>query len=239
MSLLGIDVGTTGCKAVVFDEAGKILSSAYREYPLKFPQTGWIELDSNRVMKSVRDVIREAASKAKKDPIRALAVASQGEAVTPVGADGKFLHNGVVTFDTRTAPLVEWWERKLPRQRIFEISGMPLHGMYTASKIVWWQQNRPEVFAKARKFLCYQDLLIQQLGLEPAIDLSLAARTMLLDIDQGAWSSELCQAAGIDPVRLARPLPSGTAIGAIGPKAAKAFGLPPGVVAVAGGPRHP
>src|SRR5204862_392020 len=93
----------------------------------------------------------------------------------PVSADGKFLHNGVVTFDTRTAPLVEWWEKKLPRQRIFEISGMPLHGMYTASKIVWWQQNRPEVFAKAAKFLCYQDLLIQQLALEHGLH-DLAAR---------------------------------------------------------------
>src|SRR5258706_13120590 len=100
MSLLGIDVGTTGCKAVVFDEGGKILSSAYREYPLHFPQTGWIELDSNRVMKSVRDVIREAASKAKKDPIRALAVASQGEAETPGGEGGKFRHHSVVTVDT-------------------------------------------------------------------------------------------------------------------------------------------
>ncbi|HLY74685.1 MAG TPA: FGGY-family carbohydrate kinase, partial [Planctomycetota bacterium] len=232
-------LGTTGCKAVVFDEGGKMLSSAYREYPLKFPQTGWIELDSHRVMASAKEVIREAAHQAKKDPIRALAVASQGEAVTPVGADGKFLHNGIVTFDARTAPLVEWWERKLPRQRIFEISGMPLHGMYTASKIVWWQLNRPEIFAQARHFLCYQDLLIQQLGLPPAIDLSLAARTMLLDIDKGAWSGELCGAAGIDPERLATPLPSGRVIGEIGTRQAKAFGLPPGVVAVTGGHDQP
>src|SRR5579862_2871649 len=239
MSLLGIDLGTTGCKAVVFDESGKIPSSAYREYPLHFPETGWIELDSNRVLKSAKDVIREAAGKAKKDPIRALAVASQGEAVTPVGADGTFLHRAIVTFDARTAPLVGWWENKLPRQRIFEISGMPLHGMYTASKIVWWQQERPEVFAKAKHFLCYQDLLIQQLGLAPAIDLSLAARTMLLDIETGAWSDELCRTAGIDPDRLARPLPSGTVIGEIAARPARAFGLPPGVVAVTGGHDQP
>ncbi|HVR84577.1 MAG TPA: FGGY-family carbohydrate kinase [Planctomycetota bacterium] len=239
MSLLGIDLGTTGCKAVVFDEGGKMLSSAYREYPLQFPQTGWIELDSRRVMTSAAEVIREAAGKAKKDPIRALAVASQGEAVTPVGADGAFLHNGIVTFDARTAPLVGWWEERLPRQRIFEISGMPLHGMYTASKIVWWRQNRPEVFAKAKHFLCYQDLLIRQLGLAPTIDLSLAARTMLLDIDRGTWSGELCRTAGIDPGRLATPLPSGTVIGEIGTRAAKAFGLPPGVVAVTGGHDQP
>src|SRR6185436_8819627 len=82
MSLLGIDLGTTGCKAVAFDEGGRILASSYREYPLHFPKTGWIELDSNRVMSSAREVIRETAAKVKKDPVRALAVAAQGEAVT-------------------------------------------------------------------------------------------------------------------------------------------------------------
>ena len=56
MSLLGIDLGTTGCKAVAFSEDGKILAAAYREYPLHFPKTGWIELDSNRVMASAREV---------------------------------------------------------------------------------------------------------------------------------------------------------------------------------------
>jgi len=199
MSLLGIDLGTTGCKAVAFDEDGKILASAYREYPLQFPKTGWIELDSNRVIKSVKEVVRETAGKVKKDPVRALAVAAQGEAVTPVGPDGEFLHNGIVTFDARTAPLVDWWEEKLGRRRIFEISGMPLHGMYTASKILWWKQERPEVFRKAKYFLCYEDLLFHELGLAPAIDHSLAARTMLLDLNRGVWSSEICGAAGIDP----------------------------------------
>src|SRR5262245_23915732 len=143
MSLLGIDLGTVGCKGVALDEDGKTLASAYRESPRQFPKTGWIELDSNRVMASAREVIREAAGKVKRDPVRALAVAAQGEAVTPVGKDGSFLHNGIVTFDARTAPLVGWWEKRVPRRRIFEISGMPLHGLYTGSKILWWNQNRP------------------------------------------------------------------------------------------------
>jgi len=239
MSLLGIDLGTTGCKAVAFDEGGKILASAYREYPLHFPKTGWIELDSNRVMASAREVIREAAGKVKKDPVRALAVASQGEAVTPVAKNGSFLHNGIVTFDARTAPLVGWWEKRVSRKRIFEISGMPLHGMYTGSKILWWKQNRPDVFGKAARFLCYEDLLFHQLGLSPAIDHSLAARTMLLDLNKGEWSTELCRTAGIDPGRLARVLPSGSVVGEIGAKAAKEFGLPAGVIAATGGHDQP
>src|SRR5579863_6054171 len=173
MSLLGIDLGTTGCKAVAFDLDGRVLASAYREYPLQFPRPGWTQLDSNRVMRSAREVIREAAAKTRKDPVRALAVASQGEAVTPGGKRGEFLHPAIVTFDARTAPLVGWWEERISRRRIFEITGMPLHGMYTASKILWWKRERPQVFRRARKFLCYEDLLFHELGLEPAIDPSL------------------------------------------------------------------
>jgi xylulokinase len=239
MSLLGIDIGTTGCKAVAFDEEGKILASAYREYPLHFPRPGWIELDSNRVMRSVREVVREAGSRTKKDPVRAFAVAAQGEAVTPVGKDRRFLDRGIVTFDARTAPLVAWWEKRLPRRRIFEISGMPLHGMYTGSKILWWKRNRPDVFRKARYFLCYEDLLFHQMGFAPAIDASLAARTMLYDLAKGRWSEDLLKVAGIEEDRLALPYPSGAVIGELGEKAAREWGLPRGAAAVTGGHDQP
>jgi xylulokinase len=239
MSLLGIDVGTTGCKAVVFDEGGRILSSAYREYPLHFPRPGWIELDSERVMASCREVVREAAGKSRRDPVRALAVSSQGEAVTPVDAKGRALHHGIVTFDARAASFVPWWEKRLPRRRLFEISGMPLGSIYTANKILWMKRERPDVFRRARHFLCYEDLLFRRLGLPPTIDYSLAARTMLLDVDRGAWSGELLRIAGLEEDRLARPVPSGSVVGEVGAKTARAWGLPEGVVAVAGGHDQP
>ena len=239
MSLLGIDIGTTGCKAVAFDEEGRILASAYREYPLYFPRPGWIELDSARVMRAAREVIGEVAAGTAKDPIRALSVAAQGEAVTPVGPKGELLHNGIVTFDARSAPWVEWWEDRISRQQIFEITGMPLHGMYTASKILWWKKERRNVFRKARYFLCYEDLLFHELGLKPAIDSSLAARTMLFDVDHGEWSATLLKIAGISPDRLARVYPSGTAIGDLGSKSARALGLRRGVAVVTGGHDQP
>ena len=84
MSLLGIDVGTTGCKVISFREDGEVLAQAYREYPLIHPQPGWSELDGNVVWEKVSDGIREVASQTDTDPIEAISVASQGEAVTPV-----------------------------------------------------------------------------------------------------------------------------------------------------------
>jgi xylulokinase len=239
MSFLGIDVGTTGCKAVAFDDGGRAIASSYREYPLHFPKPGWIELDSERVMASCRDVIREVGARTRKDPVRAFAIASQGEAVTPIDKKGRSLHHGVVTFDARTAPLVPWWEARMPRKRIFDISGMPLHGMYSASKILWWKQERPEVFRRAEKFLCYEDLLFRRMGFVPAIDASLAARTMLYDMDKGGWSEELLRIAGIESDRLAVVYPSGTVIGELGERSAREFGLPVGAVAVTGGHDQP
>ena len=84
MSLLGIDVGTTGCKAAVFSESGRLIASAYEEYDIQRPQPGWAELDSQRVWELVKRMIRQAVSEAKSDPVKALAVSSLGEAVVPV-----------------------------------------------------------------------------------------------------------------------------------------------------------
>ena len=84
MSLLGVDVGTTGTKAVAFNLEGEAIASAYREYPLLSPRPGWLELDARKVGKAVLDVVREVASKTKHDPIRALSVSCQGEATVPV-----------------------------------------------------------------------------------------------------------------------------------------------------------
>ena len=100
MSLLGIDVGTTACKAVAFDLTGRPLASATREYPLQTPAPGRLELDANTVWDAVRTTVREVNS-ILTEPVTALAVSSQGEAVTPVGMDGAVLASSPVTFDTR------------------------------------------------------------------------------------------------------------------------------------------
>src|SRR6266849_3243224 len=167
MSLLGIEIGTTGCKAIVFRVDGQVLGHAYREYPLIHPREGWAELDPEGVWTSVSEAVGQAVDRAGPgDPVRALATSVQGEAVTPVARDGTILANSPVTFDGRTVPYVEEWEKKVGREEIFRITGMPLHPMYTLNKIMWWQRERPEVYHRAWKFLCYGDFALQRLGLE-------------------------------------------------------------------------
>ena len=239
MSVMGLDIGTTGCKAVAFDANGAMLARAYREYPLVHPQPGWSELDVHALWQRVGEVLREVNAQVSHDPAAALAIACQGEATVPVGWDGQPLDNLVVTFDSRTLETSQAWQQTVGSQVIFEITGMPLHPMYTLNKIQWWQKQRPEIYRQAWKFLCVEDYLIHRLGLAPAIDYSLAARTMAFDVRRQAWSRQMLDWAGVDERLLAQAVPSGTLLGAVNPAIAAELGFEGKVQVVAGGHDQP
>jgi xylulokinase len=240
MSLLGVDVGTTGCKAIVFREDGVILGAAYREYPLLHPKPDWVELDPNQVWQATKESISEAVARAGSgDPVKALAVSSQGEAMTPIDRDGNVLANSIVSFDPRTAPQRDWWEQTWGKKRVFQITGMPLHTMYSLVKMQWIKENQPDVYSKAWKFLCYGDQTLYRLGGVPAIDYSMAGRTMAFDLKAARWSIEILEHAEIDPDLLPDAYPSGTAVGEIYPHIADELGLPRGVKLVTGGHDQP
>ncbi|NPV54165.1 MAG: hypothetical protein HPY71_11670 [Firmicutes bacterium] len=233
MAVLAIDVGTTGCKALIFDERGSVRAAAYREYPLIHPRPGWAELDPTVVWERVRESVREVARMAG-DEVRALSVSAQGEAVIPVDRRGNVLDNSIVTFDSRAAEMVEVLEENVGRDRIFKITGIPLSGMYTACKLLWLRENKREVFRDAWKFLCYEDYIHYKLGLQPVIDFSLAGKTMMFDVITKRWSTELMDIVGIDESKLAEPHLSGEIIGRISKSAADELSLRSDVVAVVG-----
>ena len=101
MSYMGLDIGQTGCKAVVFDENGRTLGSAYREYKTLVPEEGWAEIDSKEVRDSCFLVMKQANALCEKDPVRGLGISSQGEAYTPVDSEGN---------PTGNAPINDWPE---------------------------------------------------------------------------------------------------------------------------------
>ena len=101
MSLGGLDVGTTVCRLIVFDEQGRILTSSYREYPL-LTSNKWLEIDPNQLWSSVCEVCREAASKVKHDPIEVIGVSAMGDTLIMTDADFTPLGNAILAFDTRS-----------------------------------------------------------------------------------------------------------------------------------------
>jgi xylulokinase len=234
MSYLGLDVGTTGCKAVVFDEHGGQLSSAYREYPIISEREGWAEIDSELVSDSCLDVIREAAA-ASSEPIRGLCISSQGEAFTPIGPNGEILGNAMVSSDARAAGIVTRFGREFGRERLYEITGHTAHPMFTVFKMLWLRDNRPEVWARAARFYCFEELIQHRLGLEPAISWPLAGRTMMFDVRSHKWDPEILAAVGLDVSKLATPKPSGAIVGVVPSGVARDLGLSEKTIVVAGG----
>jgi xylulokinase len=145
----------------------------------------------------------------------------------------------ITALDTRAAEQARWWEEQVGRQRIFQITGLPLHPMYTVNKLMWLRQHQPEIYNAARRFLCMQDFVFHQLGLPPTMDYSLAARTMAFDVGRLAWSEEIVELARLDVGQLSQLLPSGSVVGEVPGPAAGLLGLQPGVVAVTGGHDQP
>lgn len=235
MSLLGIDLGTSGVKAGVFGLDGACLAQAYREYDMLHPQPGWSELDSSNVWKITCEVIAEVAAQTGRDPVTALSVGSFGEAVVPVSKDRKILDNSILCVDDRGQEHIDRLLADFGHEKFYAINPNLLGPNYSMPKILWLKEHRPEVYKKTGFFLHWADFIAFMLGGEPATNNSHANRTLLFDLDRNDWSDELVAWSGIDRSKLAPVVPGGTVTGIVSDVMAKKLGLSPGVQIVAGG----
>ncbi|MFI4912825.1 MAG: L-fuculokinase [Sedimentisphaeraceae bacterium JB056] len=236
---MGIDIGTSGCKAAVFDENGKQLSLAYREYDLIVRNKGWAELDSDNVIEKCFEVIKEAAGNCGAEKIAGLGISSQGEAFTPIDKDGRALYNAIVSSDSRAAEYVHSWPKQFGKEKLYRITGHTSHSLFSLFKLLWLRDNEPEIFNSADKFLCFEDLLQYRLGLEPAMGYPMAGRTMLFDVTGHCWSTEILESIGLDKSKFANPMPSGSLAGNVSGKVAKKIGLSEGTFVLTGGHDQP
>ena len=234
MYWLGLDVGTTGCKAAVFSDSREMVAVSYKEYSLFIDGSGKAELDSKNVIHEVHNVIRDVASKVS-GGIGGICISSQGEAITPVDIHGNILCNGMVSSDSRPYEECQKWNAKFSRERLYRITGHTAQPMFSLFKILWLRKNYPEIWSKVSGLHCYEDLVHLSLGVEPAISYPMAGRTVMFDIRKHEWSGEILSAAGLDRDLLPRALPSGSIVGEIPHNIASKLGLPDGVKVIAGG----
>lgn len=235
MSLLGIDVGTTGCKSVVFSATGKTLASAYREYNVDSPAPGQAQLDSRTVWQRVKDTIAEVAAECKReDPIQALSVASLGEAVVPVSKEREILGPSLLLFDTRGNEYLNDLGSRLDDETLYRINGNTLGSQYGLTKLMWIRDHQPEVYEQADRFLFWSGFVAFMLGAEPTTDYALANRSLVFDLDRRDWSDELLQWAGLDRDKLPATVPSATVIGTVLPPLAEELNLAKDVAILSG-----
>lgn len=236
MSLMGIDIGTTGCKAAVFNLGGKCLAHAYREYHILHKHPGWSELDSADVLAKVRQVVAETVLAARpKDPVTALSISSMGEAMTPVSRRGAILGTSILSSDTRGGDLLKKALKGIDQSAFYRINPNIISASYSLPKLLWIRKNDPALYKKTDYFLLWADLAAFMLGCAPVTSYSLANRTLLFDIRRRDWSDKLLDLSGIGREKLPVTRSSGTIVGAVSTKAARELGLNKNVKVVLGG----
>jgi xylulokinase len=237
---LGIDIGTSGCKAVVFDEDGKQISMAYREYDIISTNNGWAELDTDEVIGNCFDVIKESASGLESGSVIGMGISSQGEAFTLIDGNGKALCNALVSSDIRANEMIGPWTEKFGEEKLYRITGHTPHPMFSLFKLLWIKKHSAEKWAKIHKILCFEDLLQYRLGiLSPSMGWPMAGRTMLFDVVNHQWDKDILSNLGITKEQLSLPLQSGTVAGYIDKRITKELHLSENTFVVTGGHDQP
>jgi xylulokinase len=235
MSLLGIDIGTTGCKSVVFSLNGEQLAKSYRDYKIISEKEGCAEWDSEKIWCNVKDTIREVALKTKSNPIQALSVSSLGEAMVLVSKEGQILGNSILGSDTRGIEFVRKIRRKFGEFYIYKQTGNFPGTFYSLPKISWLKQHHPELYNNTGYFLTWADFVCFMLGGKAITNFCLAGRTLLFDINKCEWSDELLDFLELDRNKLAAPVKSCTMLGYVRADIAKDINLSGEVAVISGG----
>ena len=201
-TVLGIDVGTSGCRAAAYDLALREVAAATARYQVSLTGPGRAEIDADQVWAAVAGCLRTVNEQLDRSP-QALAIAVQGETVLPVGADGQALAMAPISADARAVAETAAIGDAVGVRRLRVITGQRLHPMFSVGKIAWTRRI-PGLWQRAAKFHCLGDFLALRLGVPPAIDYTMAARTMAFDCHRQTLSAEILDAAGI-PGKLMPP----------------------------------
>ncbi len=239
MHLIGLDVGTTGCKAIVFDPQGRIKGYGFREYGVVCDTPAMAEQDAEQVWNLTCEVLQEALAKSGVKDIKALSVSVQGDAVMPVDREFRPLHRAILGMDYRSQPQAQLCADRCGDFALFQQTGMRPHPMTSLAKILLLRDMAPREFGAAWKIVTYADFILGKLGAEAVIDHTMASRTMAFDLVAREWSRPILAKLELDPGAFSRPVPSGTVAGSLRKDLAAAWGLSPGVQLVAGGHDQP
>ena len=236
--LLGIDVGTTNCKALVLDAAGRALAVAAAPTPALRPRPGWVEHDPAALWGTVAGVVRAALAQAGAGRVRGVAVASMAEAGLLVDSAGQPLHSVISWDDSRSDEQYPAWLDAYGAERFRALVGNRPNPIFSLFKLLWLRERLPAAYQSAARWLHVADYIVFRLCGAQATDYSLATRTMLFDLAGLRWSGELAAAAGLRADLLPALRPAGARLGLVSAAAAADTGLPLGAAVACAGHDH-
>lgn len=233
---IGIDIGTSGTKTVLFDHHGTMVASSTYEYPLYQPRIGWAEQDPEDWWKGVCVTVGAVIRDSGVSPVKILGLGLSGQmhGLVLLDREGNVLRRSIIWCDQRTDRECGEITDLIGRDRLVEITANPALTGFTASKIQWVKNNQPELYRKTWKILLPKDYIRYRLTGEFATEVSDASGMQLLDVSRRQWSTEILDKLEIREALLGRVYESCEATGRITGEAARATGLAEGTV-VAGG----
>lgn len=233
--VIGIDVGTTGTKAVLFSRRMEPLAQAYRSYPIETGSDGRSEQDAMSWWRAVVETVRHVVSKLPpSETVASIALSVQGGTIVPTDEKFRPLRPAIVWNDTRGRRQIVNYQDRYPNGSLYRKTGWPAGPGQPLMMLAWLRENEPELFRQARYFLSVHDFLSAQLTGRPAVDLSNAGINQLVDIENASYDESLLDFAGVRAEQLAELLPSGRPIGYLTAEAASQLGLTPETVLVSG-----
>ncbi len=236
-AFLGIDIGTSGTKALAIDESGQVLAEAMQEYPCHHPRPLWSEQDPQDWWQATQETVRRVVHQAQLRPEEVQAIGLSGQMHGSVFLDSshRVLRRAILWNDQRTAAECEEIHRRVgSREELIRMVANPALTGFTAPKILWLRNHEPELFAQVSHVLLPKDYIRLRLTGELATDVSDASGTLLLDVAHRRWSTELLERLELPLEWLPRCFESHQPTGQLRPEVAQQLGLSPRTIVVAG-----
>jgi xylulokinase len=237
IAVLGIDIGTSGSRAVIVDDEGRVVGSATAEHAaFASPQTAWAEQQPDDWWRAAREAIRAsvAASGLGPSSIAAIGLSGQMHGAVLVDSDGQVVRPAIIWCDQRTEPECQWLTDTIGRSRLLALTSNPALTNFTLPKLLWVRAHEPAAWRRVRHVILPKDFVRLRLSGEYAIDVADASGTLMLDVARRQWSREIVDAAGIDREMLPAVFESPEICARVSRDGASATGLVEGTPIVAG-----
>ncbi len=239
--LVGVDVGTTNVKAVVYEPTGQAVASGSVPTLTHYPRSGSAHYVASELWEQVVAALRGALGQlapGRHAEIGSIAVTSMGESGVPLDTHGEPMFDVIAWFDTRSERQADALADRFGRESLFAASGLSLQPIWSLCKLLWLRDLEPHAFTRTVRWLNVADYIAYRLSGVHATDYSLASRTHALLIRERRWNEALLLELGLRVDLFAPLVESGTRLGPITPEAAQETGLPTSTVVAAGGHDH-
>jgi xylulokinase len=237
--LAGIDAGTTRIRALIFTTEGRPIAEGSRPTEVRRPRPGWAEHDAEGLWQTACGALREALGQLDHPQrVVGVAVASVGEAFVALDRDGRPIGPTIAWYDERPARQLEWLSQEIGVERLRALTGLAPDPTFSLCKLLWLKEHEPDALARTTLWLNVAHYLAWRLCGVPGCDLSLASRSLALDLERRRWAEDLIRELGLSPQIFAPIRPAGARLGEVTAEAAGASGLTQGCAVGVGGHDH-